>query len=67
MNTQRVDFSWPEGAEQFPAAAFTQEGDFLVCGNREACELLAREKAGLFCTWYKGRPLIVGDFEKEPQ
>ena len=58
-----IDFKFPEGADQFDAAAFTQTGELIKYGHREECELAAKEAGGLYCTWYRGRPVIVGDFE----
>lgn len=58
-----VNFQFPEGAEQFDAAAFTQEGVFIRAGHREECEQAAREARGLYCWWHHGRPVIKTDFE----
>lgn len=58
-----VNFQFPEGAEQFDAAAFTQDGTFIKTGHREECEQAAIEARGLYCLWISGRPVIKGDFE----
>jgi len=58
-----VNFQFPEGAEQFDAAAFTQTGEFIKTGHREECEQAAIEARGLYCLWINGRPVIKGDFE----
>lgn len=58
-----IKFDYPEGAEQFYAAAFTQDGHFIMCGHREECEQAAIKEHGLFCIWIDGKPVIRGDFE----
>lgn len=55
----------PEGAEQFDAAAFSQTGEFLMCGHREECEQRAIDAFGLYCLIINGRAVIRGDFEQE--
>ena len=55
----------PDGADQFDAAAFTQSGEFLLCGHREACEQAAIDAGGLYCIIVNGRAVIRGDFEQE--
>lgn len=44
------------------AAAFTQAGDFLCAGTREACEQIAREHGGLYCWIDNGKPVLRTDF-----
>ncbi|WP_368351416.1 hypothetical protein [Paracidovorax oryzae] len=58
-----VNFQYPDGAEQFEAAAFHQDGTFITAGHRESCELAAIEAGGLYCWWVNGRPVIKSDFE----
>jgi hypothetical protein len=57
------DFIYPEGAEQFDAAAFNQDRTFIMAGNREECEQAAINARGLYCWWVSGKPVIKGDFE----
>jgi hypothetical protein len=54
---------YPEGAEQFDAAAFNQDGTFIMAGHREECEQAAIDARGLYCWWVSGKPVIKGDFE----
>ena len=58
-----IIFKYPDGAEQFDSAAFTQDGAWLMSGHREECELAALECCGLYCLWVDGRPVIRKDFE----
>lgn len=60
-----VKFSYPDGADQFDAAAFTQNGEFLKAGHFEECELVALEAHGLYCYWVKNKPVIRFDFVME--
>lgn len=60
-----ITFTYPEGADQFDAAAFKQSGEFIKSGHREECEQAAIEAHGLYCIWVNGRPVIKGDFEAE--
>lgn len=53
----------PEGADQFDAAVFNQDGIFALCGHREECELHAAEINGLYCLIVYGRAVIRKDFE----
>ena len=58
-----VDFQYPEGADQFEAAAFNQDGTWIKSGHREECELAAIQANGLFCLWINGGIYIKNDFE----
>jgi hypothetical protein len=58
-----INFQFPEGADQFDAVAFNQDGTFIIAGHREECELAAKDACGLYCGWNNGRPFIKGDFE----
>ncbi|RCS59703.1 hypothetical protein [Parvibium lacunae] len=58
-----IQFKYPEGAEQFDAAAFNQDGTFIMTGHREECEQAAIDARGLYCLWINGRPVVKGDFE----
>lgn len=60
-----LDLQLPEGGEQFDAAAFTQDGQFICCGHREECEQAAIKAGGLYCWIVRGRPVIRGDFEDQ--
>jgi hypothetical protein len=62
-----INFQYPEGAEQFDAAAFEQNGAFIKSGHREECEQAAQDAGGLYCWWVNGQPVIRGDFEQPPQ
>ncbi len=58
-----ISFLYPEGAEQFAAAAFNQDGTFIMAGHREECEQAAIDAKGLYCWWVRGEPVIKTDFE----
>lgn len=58
-----LNLQLPEGADQFDAAAFTQDGEFLICGHREECEQKAESIGGLYCGISGGKAVIRGDFE----
>jgi hypothetical protein len=58
-----IQFQYPEGAEQFDAAAFNQDGSFIMTGHREECEQAAIDARGLYCLWVNGLPVIRFDFE----
>jgi hypothetical protein len=58
-----IKFQYPEGAEQFDAAAFNQDGTFIMAGHREECEQSAIAARGLYCWWIQSRPVIRFDFE----
>jgi len=58
-----VSFQYPEGAEQFDAAAFHQDGTLIKTGHREECEQAAIDARGLYCLWIDGHPVIKVDFE----
>lgn len=58
-----LNLQLPEGADQFDAAAFTQDGEFLICGHREECEQKAESIGGLYCLIIGGKAVIRGDFE----
>ena len=60
-----IHFQFPIGADQFPAAAFTQDGQFILAGTQQECEAAASEAAGLYCWWNNGRPVIRFDFEMD--
>ena len=60
-----VNFKYPEGSDQFDAAAFTQDGEWIKSGHREECEQAAINAGGLYCWWIDGRPVIRGDFERD--
>ena len=62
-----INFQYPEGAEQFDAAAFNQDGTFIKTGHREECEQAAIEARGLYCWWINGQPVIKTDFEDYEQ
>ena len=58
-----IKFEYPEGANQFDAAAFNQAGLWIKSGQREECEQAAIDAGGLYCWWIDGQPVIRGDFE----
>lgn len=58
-----IDFKYPDGADQFDAAAFTQSGEWIISGHREECELAAIDARGLYCLWINKKPVIKNDFE----
>jgi hypothetical protein len=53
----------PTDCSAYPAAAFTQSGQLLIVGDRETCEQVAYDNAGLYCWIDKGRAVIRQDFE----
>jgi hypothetical protein len=57
-----LNLELPDGAESFPAAVFTQSGEFVQVGNREACELHAEKIGGLYCWISRGKASIRVDF-----
>ena len=60
-----IKFQFPEGADGYQAAAFNQDGTWIMSGAREACEIAAQEAGGLYCGWNNGRPFIKHDFERD--
>jgi len=58
-----IKFEYPEGANQFDAAAFNQDGSWIKSGHREECEQAAVDAAGLYCWWIDSQPVIRADFE----
>ena len=60
-----VNFKYPEGSDQFDAAAFAQDGAWIKSGHREECEQAAINAGGLYGWWIDGRPVIRGDFERD--
>jgi hypothetical protein len=57
-----IDLVLPDG-ESGDAAAFTQNGKFLLAGHFEECEKIAIRHGGLYCWIYRGyRPLIRSDY-----
>ena len=57
-----INFIYPQGAEQFEAAAFRQDGTIIKYGHREECDTAAYDAAGLYCLWINGKPVIKTDY-----
>lgn len=57
-----LNLQLPESTD-YPAAVFTQDGEFVMVGHNEECEQKAESINGLYCWIVNGRPVIRRDFE----
>ncbi len=57
----------PQGFENQAASVFDQQGNFIIAGQRNECEIAAKSLKGLFCLNKNNKPRIHTDFLKENQ
>ena len=60
--TTTLTLTLPDGADQFDAAVFTQQGEWVHCGHMEECEELASDIGGLYCWIDRDRAILRHDY-----
>jgi hypothetical protein len=63
--THQITLTLPDGADQFDAAVFTQQGEWVHCGHMEECEDLAKDIGGLYCWIDRDRAILRHDYTRD--